>query len=66
MRPIPGHSGAPLSAFTRVFDALWARTRNPDANSEFSSGFRARRQSASQTRLNALMAPSRNDGELFE
>jgi hypothetical protein len=22
--------GAPLSAFTRVFDALWARARNPE------------------------------------
>jgi len=31
---------APISAFTRVFDALWARTRNPEARAEFASGFR--------------------------
>ncbi len=35
--------GAPTSAFTRVFDALRARTRNPAANSAHSSGFRVRR-----------------------
>ena len=32
--------GAAISAFTRVFDALWRRTRNPEARSEFASGFR--------------------------
>src|SRR6185437_7236168 len=26
----PSFRGAPISAFTRVFDALWARTRNPE------------------------------------
>jgi hypothetical protein len=26
----PSFRGAPISAFTRVFDPLWARTRNPE------------------------------------
>jgi GntR family transcriptional repressor for pyruvate dehydrogenase complex len=38
-----------------------ARARNPEPRSEPASGFRARRHSASKTRVNALMAPSRND-----
>ena len=47
------HSGAhAISAFTRVFDALCVRTRNPDASStDYFSGFRVR----------AFGAP-RNDG----
>jgi hypothetical protein len=33
------HSGArPISAFTRVFNALWARARNPDAHNERETG----------------------------
>src|SRR5262249_43346132 len=34
--------GGAKSAFTRVFDALWRRARNPDAHSKLFSGFRAR------------------------
>ena len=33
--------GAAISALTRVFDALWRRTRNPDKASECRTGFRA-------------------------
>ncbi len=40
------------------------RTRNPETTSEAASGFRVRRHSASKTRVNALMAPSRNDEEI--
>ena len=32
--------GAAISALTRVFDALWRRTRNPDKASECRTGFR--------------------------
>ncbi len=31
-----------ISAFTRVFDALWRRTRNPETFSVCGSGFRVR------------------------
>jgi hypothetical protein len=29
-KPEASFRGAPASAFTRVFDALWARARNPE------------------------------------
>ena len=31
-----------ISAFTRVFDALWRRARNPEPITEFAAGFRVR------------------------
>ena len=40
---------------------LSGRTRNPDARQVRTAGFRAPRHSASKTRVNALMARSRND-----
>ena len=53
-----GHGGG-LAVIPET--ARSAVVRNPDANSEFVSGFRARRYSASKTRVNALMAAPRND-----
>ena len=44
--------GAAISALTRVFDALWRRTRDPDNASECRTGFR----------VHALTRVPRNDG----
>src|SRR5258708_30921900 len=61
-RPVSAKNPSSLANHGVIPGALKARTRNPDAGSEYRSGFRVRRHKRVCAHLRRAMAPPRNDG----